>query len=219
MAFGRARKPGLSREPGRAICDDGGMENLVDPDRPRDPDLRVLVVCWGNICRSPMAALVLRDRLASAGLGDRVAVTSAGVSSEELGNPIDERAEEVLVSAGYDVPPHRAHQVEGEELAENQLVLAMTERHEKALRDLAEKKGIRLVDTSAQDDGARGKDTVEIRMWREFDTDLVGKWKERVELDAPDPWYGGRAEFEETLATIERSVDGVVDHIREVLDA
>ena len=52
----------------------------------------VLHVCMGNICRSPMAEVVLRDRLASAGLSDRVVVDSAGISDEEHGNPVDRRA-------------------------------------------------------------------------------------------------------------------------------
>ena len=60
---------------------------------------RVIMVCTGNICRSAMAEIVLRDRLAAAGIPDSgpggVTVTSAGVSDEERGNPIDSRARRV----------------------------------------------------------------------------------------------------------------------------
>ena len=63
---------------------------------------RVIMVCTGNICRSAMAEVVLRDRLAAAGSHmrepDGVVVTSAGVSDEEHGNPIDSRARRVLAS-------------------------------------------------------------------------------------------------------------------------
>ena len=56
------------------------------------PALRIMTVCTGNICRSPIAEVVLRDRLEAAGLADRVVVDSTGVSSEEHGNPMDRRA-------------------------------------------------------------------------------------------------------------------------------
>ena len=86
---------------------------------------RVLTVCTGNICRSPIAEVVLRDRFAAADLADRVEVDSGGTSAEELGNPIDPRAVRVLRDAGYDVPRRAARQVDRRDLAEHDLVLAM----------------------------------------------------------------------------------------------
>ena len=56
-----------------------------------DQGYRVVVVCWGNICRSPMAEFILREAFEDAGLGDRVSVSSAGTSTEELGRPMDRR--------------------------------------------------------------------------------------------------------------------------------
>ena len=56
----------------------------------------VMVVCTGNICRSPMAEIVLRERFAAAGLADQVVVDSTGISDEERGNPLDRRARAVL---------------------------------------------------------------------------------------------------------------------------
>ena len=53
----------------------------------------IMTVCTGNICRSPMAEIVLRKYVEDAGLADRVQVKSSGVSSEEHGNPIDRRAQ------------------------------------------------------------------------------------------------------------------------------
>lgn len=60
--------------------------------------MKILVVCTGNICRSPMGEIVLRDVAARAGLA--VEVSSAGVSAEETGNPIDRRAAAVLREKG-----------------------------------------------------------------------------------------------------------------------
>ncbi|MGO1333580.1 MAG: low molecular weight protein-tyrosine-phosphatase, partial [Cellulosimicrobium funkei] len=98
---------------------------------------RVMTVCTGNICRSPMAEVVLRDRFEAAGLGDRVVVDSTGISDEERGNPIDRRARAVLAEHGYVVDgTHRARQVRAGDLAARDLVLAMTAQHARALRRL-----------------------------------------------------------------------------------
>ena len=81
-----------------------------DLPAPRDPDLpyTISMVCTGNICRSAMAEVVLIDRLAAAGVPARgpagVVVTSAGVSDEEHGNPIERRARRLLTAPGTTPP-------------------------------------------------------------------------------------------------------------------
>ena len=60
---------------------------------------RVMTICTGNICRSPMAEVVLRDRFEAAGLGDRVVVDSTGISDEERGN-IDALAQQYVDNLG-----------------------------------------------------------------------------------------------------------------------
>ncbi len=159
--------------------------------------IRVMTVCTGNICRSPMAEIVLRDRLESAGLGDDVVVDSTGVSDEESGNPIDSRARRTLASHGYDVPGHRARRVRPDELRERDLVLAMTSHHARVLRGLA-------------------PGGTEIRMLRSFDPAADSDGPEHV-LDVDDPWYGPQAAFEQTLAEIEAAADGIVEHLRSLL--
>jgi protein-tyrosine phosphatase len=170
-----------------------------------DRPFRVLVVCTGNICRSPMGEVVLRERLADAGLDGVVEVASAGISNEEHGNPIDPRARAVLAEHGYPVPSHRAHQVAAHELAEYDLALAMTNQHARALRLRAERDA--------------DPDTAEIRLWREFDDTapslaIAGEY----DLDVPDPWYGDHDGFYDTLAVVERGADGLVAHLRERLE-
>ena len=81
---------------------------------PRTPGhYRIALVCLGNICRSPMADVVLTDRVAAAGLGDRVTVVSSGTGDWHIGHPMDRRAAALLTSEGYDGPAsaHRAQQV------------------------------------------------------------------------------------------------------------
>ncbi|QZY28986.1 low molecular weight protein-tyrosine-phosphatase [Nocardioides coralli] len=76
---------------------------------PREPGrYRISLVCLGNICRSPMAHVVLERRLAEAGLTDRVEVSSSGTGDWHVGKPMDERAAATLAGAGYDGSAHRA---------------------------------------------------------------------------------------------------------------
>ena len=64
--------------------------------------IRVLMVCLGNICRSPMADVVLQERIADAGLDDRVSIDSSGTGGWHVGGPMDRRAAATLTAAGYD---------------------------------------------------------------------------------------------------------------------
>jgi protein-tyrosine phosphatase len=83
---------------------------------------RIELVCLGNICRSPMAHVVLDARLADAGLDDHVDVTSSGTGDWHVGNPMDRRAAATLTAAGYDATRHRARQWSGNDA---DLVLVM----------------------------------------------------------------------------------------------
>ena len=118
------------------------MARMNDAARPRsDGDVhhdpyRVVVVCLGNICRSPTAAAVLRDRLDKAGLSDQVEVDSAGTGDWHVGQPADPRAAEALRRHGYD-DAHRARQFQRHEFAEFDLVLAADASNATDLRDLA----------------------------------------------------------------------------------
>ena len=180
---------------------------------------RVMTVCTGNICRSPMAEVVLRRRFEEAGLGEDVVVDSGGISDEEDGNPVDRRARDVLTSAGYEVDGyvdghevdgtrrHRAHQVSPEEIGRRDLVLAMTSRHARWLR------------TQAPDPGAAAR----VLMYRSFDPaapDVTGPGavEDESALDIDDPWYGDRHDFETTLEQVEAAADAVVEHVRAALE-
>ncbi|MEV4265116.1 low molecular weight protein-tyrosine-phosphatase [Kribbella sp. NPDC049584] len=73
--------------------------------------MHIEVVCSGNICRSPMAEVVLRAKLADAGIDD-VEVTSSGTGGWHVGDPMDPRAAAALRRRGYDGSAHRARQFE-----------------------------------------------------------------------------------------------------------
>jgi protein-tyrosine phosphatase len=167
---------------------------------PRRP-YRVTVVCTGNICRSPMAEFVLRERFADAGLEDRVVVDSAGTHSWEVGNPADPRTLAVLQRNGHEDfggSAHVARRFERAWFAETDLVLAADSGHASALR--------RLAPTDA--------DRAKIRMLRSFDPDA----DRAGTLDMDDPWYGEDDAFDQTYAEVVAAADGVVEHVRRALD-
>ena len=94
----------------------------------------VMTVCTGNICRSPMAEIILRAEFERRGLDDKVNVESSGVSDEEYGNPIDRRAVKVLKERGYELPSHHfAHRITRDEIERTDLFLPMTASHMRAL--------------------------------------------------------------------------------------
>ena len=183
---------------------------------------RVVMVCTGNICRSAMAEIVLRDRLAAAGIPDSgpggVTVTSAGVSDEERGNPIDSRARHVLTEAGYGtgaddvsratdstITSHTAHRVTDAEIAEADLLLAMTDSHWNVLQRRA---------------AGLGAEPTRIRMYRELDPAsaqqaeaVVAGGASRSVLNVPDPWYGTMADFLDTLEVVERVSDELTEQL------
>ena len=73
--------------------------------------IKILFVCHGNICRSPMGEYVLKDMAAKAGVSDRFYIASAAVSREEIGNPVYPPARRELEKHGIRCDGHRARQV------------------------------------------------------------------------------------------------------------
>src|SRR5512136_1311836 len=94
---------------------------------------RVLVVCVGNICRSPMAEALLRARL---GHWPRFDVSSAGLSAL-VGRPADESTVALMRERGIDISAHRARQLTPRLVAGSDLVLVMETGHERAVLDIA----------------------------------------------------------------------------------
>lgn len=77
-----------------------------------EKQIRILFVCHGNICRSPMAEYILRSRAAGLGLGESVLVDSAATSAEETGNPVHPRTAAILDTLGIDCSAKRARQMQ-----------------------------------------------------------------------------------------------------------
>ncbi|HUQ56538.1 low molecular weight protein-tyrosine-phosphatase [Lentzea sp.] len=150
--------------------------------------MHVSFVCTGNICRSPVAALVFREWVAREGLSSHVEVSSAGTGGWHVGDPADPRALKTLADNGYPTD-HVAAQVSDLHL-EADLLVALDSGHARALRRMADPDRVRLL--------------------RSFDPDADG-------TDVPDPYYGDDAGFTEVLTMIEAAMPGLVSWVRERL--
>lgn len=152
----------------------------------------IAMVCLGNICRSPIAHVVLADRLARTGLDDRFSVVSSGTGGWHEGQPMDPRAAAVLADAGYDPTRHRARTFTTDWYAEYNLLLAMDHSNQADMLELAP--------TVEQQD--------QVRLFRDFDPEASDN-----DNEVPDPYYGGDAGFKNVLAMIERTVDELMDQL------
>ena len=142
-----------------------------------------------------MAHVVLAAKVARSSLEGRVDVDSSGTGTWHLGHPMDERAASTLAAAGYNGSSHRAQHFGRTWFDDYDVIVAMDSSNR---RDI-------LADAPDEDSEQR------VRMLREFDP-LAGG-----DLDIPDPWYGGQAGFDDVLAMVERSTDGLIEALEELL--
>lgn len=152
---------------------------------------RVLFVCSGNICRSPLAEAVFRHKLAERGLAGHIVVDSAGTVTDHLGQQADPRMRRTAGRRGISIS-HRARRVRARDLHEFDLIVGMDDLHLATLHSMADGHG------------------VEIRKMREFDPVVPGD-APGTAPDVPDPWYGGMDGFEEVFEMVERSCERLVD--------
>ncbi len=159
---------------------------------PSGSPYRIGLVCLGNICRSPMAEVVLTDKVDRAGLTSEVEVSSSGTGDWHVGEPMDPRAAATLLAGGYDPSRHHAKEFHTGWLARD-LILVM---------DAANLEEVRVQ--------ARGKEAPSVRMFRDFDP--VG------EGDVPDPYYGGPHGFAQVLQMAERTAIALVVALERLLE-
>jgi protein-tyrosine phosphatase len=179
----------------------GTAAQLLPRRRPGAATYRIGVVCLGNICRSPMAEVVLNSRLAKAGLADRVEVQSSGTGDWHIGGPMDRRAAALLTAHGYDATQHRAQKFGTDWFDDCDLILAMDGSNLADLTDLG---------AGRPDDHTAGR----VRMFRDFDPRATD-----ADRDVPDPYYGGDDGFDNVLAMVERTAAALVAALPAVLDA
>ena len=157
----------------------------------REPVLRVLFVCTGNTCRSPLAAAAL-----IAALGpdrERVDVLSAGTAAWE-GQPATPASVEIAASEGVDLSGHRSRRISPALVRAADLVIVMERGHENAVRAL-------------------GADPDR--------THVISEWPAPGNADLPvsDPFGASHEAYEECWRRIRRHVDRIIPHVREALRA
>ena len=144
----------------------------------------VLFVCYGNICRSPVAEGVFRALVAEAGLSEQVTCDSAGTASFHLGQLPDRRTRQNALEHGLTLT-HRARRMTGDDLAQFNYFVAMDETNLEAIEKLNYRStGLHTTDT--------------IFLLREFDPVVSD------EPNVPDPYYEGPDVFEEVYQIVLR---------------
>lgn len=156
-------------------------------------DVTVMFVCWGNICRSPMAKVVADAYAASEGLTG-VTFTSAGVSAEETGHGMDPRAIATLEAAGYHPEPHRARRMTPDEIRSASMVIGMQSIHLRKILEMVPRKHPLYLLSDFNPNATPGS---------------------AIE----DPWYGDDSDFEVTLGQIEDAMPEVIKRARELVRA
>lgn len=149
--------------------------------------LSVLVVCTGNICRSPTGEGVLRALAERHGLGDRLQVRSAGTHDYHVGECPDPRAMKHALQRGYDLSAQRAMHLAPRHFHEYDYLLAMDADHLRILRAMAP-------------EGA----TAYVGLFME----ASARWRGE---EVPDPYYGGPDGFERVLDMIEEAAQRWVE--------
>lgn len=178
--FGNARRFGGGRY---GSCDNGVMT------------YRICAICTGNICRSPLAEVVLREAFEAAGLADQVVLCSSGTGPWHIGDGADHRAVAVAARHGLDLHHHQAQQADADHLDQVDLALALDSSHQRALRRL--------------------NPDADIRLLRSFDPAAVADG----DLDVADPYYGSRSDFESVYDQLCAAAPEIVAYVRSQLTA
>ena len=149
--------------------------------------IRILFVCHGNICRSPMAELVMKDLVRRRGLAGAYEIASAATSREEIGNPIYPPARRKLAAHGIPLEDHRARQMTPADYERYDWIVAM---------DRANLRNIRRI----IGDDPHGK----VRLLLDF-ADRPGE-------EVADPWYTG--DFDAAWQDVIRGCGGLLEATR-----
>jgi protein-tyrosine phosphatase len=164
------------------VAKPGEIEDMAEPTR-------ILFVCMGNICRSPLAESVFRHLARERGVEDRFELDSAGTSGYHVGAAPDRRSAATALGRGVEVTG-RSRQLAAVDLRRFDYVIAMDADN--------------LQEIEALHAAAGG--TARVHRLREWDPEGGG-------LDVPDPYYGGARGFEDVHDMVERSCAALLDHL------
>ncbi len=149
--------------------------------------IKVLFVCWGNICRSPMGEYILKKMVEERGLSDEFEISSAATSTEEIGNPVYPPARAELAKHGISCDGHHARQVKPSDYEDYDIIIAMEDIHKRIMEQ-------RFF-------GGDPKGKIHLCMY------YAGRPYEAVD----DPWYTGK--FEKVYDQITEACEGLLQEI------
>ncbi len=152
--------------------------------------MRILFVCLGNICRSPLAESVFRHLARERGVEDRFEIDSAGTSGYHAGSPPDRRSAATALARGVEVAG-RSRQLTARDLRRFDYVIAMDAENLQEIEALH----------------ATAGGTARVHRLREWDPERSGP-------DVPDPYYGGERGFDDVLDQVENACRELLDEIR-----
>lgn len=152
--------------------------------------VKVLFVCMGNICRSPMAEGVFHKLVQEAGLENQVTIDSAGTHSYHVGDAPDQRAQATLRDRGIDISGLRGRQVADPDFKQFDYIVAMDTANLNNLK--------RRAPFDYQD---------KIRL-------MLSYSRKFPNLDVPDPYFGGTEGFGEVLKMVEDAGQGLLKEIQ-----
>jgi protein-tyrosine phosphatase len=150
----------------------------------------ILMICMGNICRSPTAEGVFRHLARKAGALDQLVIDSAGTHDYHIGKEPDPRAQEAARRRGYDLSGLRARQVSDRDFMEYDYILAMDQENLASLK--------RRCPPEHQH---------KVRLYLSFSTQYSNQ-------EVPDPYYGGRQGFDQVLDMVEDAARGLLEELR-----
>jgi protein-tyrosine phosphatase len=152
--------------------------------------VNVLMVCMGNICRSPLAQGLFERRVEEAGLTHQIATDSAGTHAYHVGNPPDPRSQQTALRHGIDLSSQRARKVAVSDFEKFDYVMAMdNDNHALLYAQCPEEHRHKL------------------RLFLEFAPQLA-------ETEVPDPYYGGDSGFEDVYRLLDVAVEGLMADIK-----
>ena len=154
--------------------------------------IKVLFVCLGNICRSPLAGGVFKEKVKEKGLIGHIKVDSAGTSGFHLGEDPDPRSCEIAKENGIELK-HSGRQLVRDDFENYDYILAMDKSNYEDILNLKKHSGM---------------SDSEVVMFRDFDNSQSGE-------DIPDPYYGGKDGFEKVYQLIEESSENFLDYLKE----
>ncbi len=152
--------------------------------------LRVLFVCLGNICRSPLAEVIVKSVAQDRGVADMFYFDSAGTGNWHVGHGADPRSASKALEKGLSLDNHRAQQITAKKIQDWDIFVAMDHDNQ---RDLI----------------AMGASPDQVWMMRAFEGKAHAP-------DVPDPYYGGAHGFENVYVMLQQNAQGLLDELQKV---